>query len=743
MSEDGPMLRGSGIYTEDLPLPHGCLHAAFVRSNDAHGDLVSIDVSEAASLPGVVAVLTCDDLDVEPFSYFPELPLAEHMRRSVLASGRVRFVGEPVALVLAESREAALDAAEMVVVETDPLPAVASVDVARSANAQLVHTAAGTNVLVQLRDRSIDPLIDAAVVAAVEVDNPRLISAPLETSGIVVVPGQQAGAGDILDVWCTSQGPQGPRDHLARALGLPPERVRVRSPLVGGGFGGRGGALFEFFSIAAAALALGRPIRWIESRSELFFSMPHGRGQHHNLRIGFDTDGTITGLDAEMWCDTGAYPHMAALLAGASRRQCTGMYRVPEFSYRYGAAVTNTPGVGAYRGAGQPEVTAAIERAMDVGAELLDIDPIELRLRNLIRPEELPYETGTGITIDSGDPGYVLRHAAEIADVAGWRQEQDARRNADATCQIGIGVSCYAQTAGSGGEADAAQLELGSDGSVLISCGSQGHGQGHHSLWAALVAERVGVAIDVVRIQDGDTRAVPESQTTGGSRTAQLLGGQVAAGADVLLERAKLAAARLLEADPLDLVASENGIAVAGVPARLVSWPEVAAESDDPITVTVDVPGSGPTHPYGTHISVVEVDVETGEVRLLSHLAADDCGVVLNEESTIAQQHGGAVSGISQALFEVAQWDEDGTPRTVTFADYLIPAASDLPFIDTVRIGLPTDRNALGVRGIGENGAIGSPPAVQNAVVDALRHLGVHHIDVPLTPQRVWEALRA
>jgi carbon-monoxide dehydrogenase large subunit len=733
------MLRGTARFTEDLPVPDGCLHAAFVRSHDAHGHITSISTAEAAAMPGVAAVLTAADLAVEPFSYFPTLPLSEHMKRPVLATGKVRFVGEPVALVLADTRAAAVDAAERVVVDIEPLPAVVDLVMARSGDAPILHSSAGTNVVLDAPAAKGDPLTGSFVVAHVVAENPRLLSAPLETSGILAAP---AATGEgVLDVWAPSQGPQGPQQDLARALLLDPNDVRVRSPYVGGGFGGRGGAIFEFVAISRAALDLQRPVRWIESRSELFFSMPHGRGQTHDFSIGFDSDGTIVGFEVEMWCDTGAYPHMAAMLASASRRQCTAMYRVPRFSYVFGAVATNTPTVGAYRGAGQPEVTAAIERAMDIGAAKLGIDPIELRRRNLISTNDLPYETGTGITIDSGDPIGVLESAVAAAEVDQWRLEQAKRRAGSESLQIGIGVSCYSQTAGSGGAPDAAELELGADGSVHISCGSQGHGQGHHSLWSAIVADRIGVSAASVTVDDGDTRTVAESQTTGGSRTAQNLGGQIAAGAELLAERVKLAAAALLEADPRDLVLGPEGVSVVGVPSKLVGWDDIVADGRG-FRVSIEVPGSGPTHPYGTHVSIVEVDTETGGVQLLAHVAADDCGVVLNKASTEAQQHGGAVSGISQALFEVALWDDDGTPRNTTFADYLLPGPSELPFITTIRPGIPTERNPIGVRGIGENGAIAAPPAVQNAVIDALSHLGVTHIDMPLTPQRVWDSLR-
>ena len=773
-AEDVPMLRGTAAFTADLPVPDGCLHAVFVRSTAAHGELRSVDLREAEQAPGAVAVFDAVGLGLAPFEYYRATTLGGLMARPLLATERVRFVGEPVAVVLADSPAAALDAAELVDVDIDELPAVIDVEQA-AADEVLLFPDAETNIVRPLDPQDgggflsaptvpddpaapaaaagDDPCAGARCVVELVCENDRITSLPIEPCAVVATPfelirgtplAEGASPDCEIDIWSTGQGVHSAPYLYRRLLGVPVTAVRVREPHVGGGFGGRGDPMPEFFVVARAAQLLERPVRWAQSRQEQFVSMPYGRGQRHRIRMGFDDDGRIVGIDVVMWCDAGAYPHMAPALAAASYRQSTGLYRVPRLRYRYGAAVTNAPPVGAYRGAGQPEVNAALERAIDAGARELGMDSAEVRHRNLLRADELPFDTGTGITIDSGDPQLALSTAAELIDAPRWQQlAARCRAAGDRSSLVGIGYGCYSQTAGSGDDPDYASLELSDDGSVLVTCGSHGHGQGHHSLWAQVVSARVGVADSAVRVNDADSVTSSYGGVTGGSRTAAVLGSQIAVAATELRARICEVAGELLEASPDDIEVTPDGAHVVGVPARLATWPDIAAAAPDGISATVNERRSGPTHPYGTHAAAVEVDAETGEVTLLAFAAVDDCGRMLHEASVEGQQHGGAVAGISQALMEVARWDADGTPRTTTLADYLIPAASELPPIDTARLGIPTDRNELGVRGIGENGAIAAPPAVQNAVIDALAHLGVTHIDLPLTPQRVWEAIRA
>ncbi|WP_419553566.1 xanthine dehydrogenase family protein molybdopterin-binding subunit [Candidatus Poriferisodalis sp.] len=772
-SEDLPMLRGTATFTADLPIPDGCLHAVFVRSNVAHGELRSVDLSEAERAPGVLAVLDAPALGLAPLEYYRATTMGGQMARPLLAQDRVRLVGEPVAVVLADTPAHALDAAELVAVEIDELPAVIDVEQA-AADQVLLYPDAGTNVVRPLdppdgggflsapselddpaapaAEPGEDPCAGAHCVVELTCENDRVTSLPIEPCAIMATPfdlirgtplAQGASPDCELDIWSTGQGVHSAPYLYRRLLGVPVSAVRVREPDVGGGFGGRGDPMPEFFVVARAAQQLELPVRWVQSRQEQFVSMPYGRGQRHRIRMGFDADGRIIGIDVIMWCDAGAYPHMAPMLTEASYRQSTGLYRVPRLRYRYGSAVTNAPPTGAYRGAGQPEVNAALERAIDAGARKLGLDPAEVRRGNLLRADELPYDTGTGITIDSGDPHRSFDTAQQLIDASRWQALAAERRIAgDRSALIGVGYGCYSQTAGSGDDPDYASLELGADGSVLVTCGSHGHGQGHHSLWAQITSARVGIAPGAVRVNDADS-ATSFGGVTGGSRTASVLGSQIADAATELRSRICEVAGELLEASPDDISLTPDGAHVAGVPSRLTSWTDIAAAAPEGISATADEQRSGPTHPYGTHAAAVEVDAETGRVTLLAFAAVDDCGRMLHEASVEGQQHGGAVAGISQALMEAGQWDADGTPRTTTLMDYLIPAAPDVPPIDTARLAIPTDRNELGTRGIGENGAIAAPPAVQNAVIDALAHLGVTHIDIPVTPQRVWEAVNA
>ncbi|MCP5027674.1 MAG: xanthine dehydrogenase family protein [Actinomycetia bacterium] len=731
-AENEPFVTGAAQFLADLPASDS-LHACFVRSTVAHGDLIAVDTAAATSHPGVVAIFAATDLELPPFRYFEATP--EAMARPPLASDRVRHVGDPIAVVVADSPAAAADAAELVVVEIDPLPALIDPHEAGRADALPLFPAHGTNWVFEPDEAPLeDVLADATVAAEERVTCPRVASAPLECSGILVRPD-----GDRLDTWVTSQGVHIVRDELAAALSRPPETLRVRSPMVGGGFGGRAHIPIEFVAVAAAADHLDRPVRWIETRTENLLTMAQGRGQVHDITVGLDADGLIVGVRARMVADAGAYPHMAPILAGASRRQCTGPYRVPRFDYRYGAVATNTPPVGAYRGAGQPEVTSALERAIDRGALGLGLDPAKVRRRNLLNPSDLPWSTGTGITIDSGDHRAALERALDLIGYDDIRRRQQAPGHP----LVGIGLSCYSQTSGSGTDPEYGALTINDEGQAIITCGSPGQGQGHHSLWAEIADAVLGVGLDRVTVIDADSDAAPSGLTTGGSRTAQNLGPLIEHLAGDTLNQGRALAAERLEVDPADLVVGAGGLQVAGVPASLVSWADLAAAAGpDGVGSVRNERPSGPTHPYGTHVSVVEVDPDTGGVALVRHLAVDDCGVVMNPASVTGQQHGGSVSGIAPVLWEAMAWDGNGNPRTATFVDYLLPAASELPFLEVDVPAIPSTRNPVGARGIGENGCIAATAAVLNAVVDALRPLGVSHLDLPLTPEKVWGAIR-
>jgi carbon-monoxide dehydrogenase large subunit len=735
--EDVGLATGRTAFLADLPFTG--LHAVFVRSTVAHGVIRSIDADDALALPGVVAVETADSLGLAPFQHFAQLDPSHS--RCPLARDRVRYVGEAVAVVVARTPAAAVDAAEVVVVDVDDLP----VTVAPDPSAPPLYAGSGTNEVHPLGDADApDPTDGAELLVEMSLANPRVASAPLEPDVVVVRPGS------TLDVWCTTQGVHQVRDGLARILGREPSTVRVRTAAVGGGFGGRIGVTVELVVLARLAVALGEPVRWVQSRNENLTGMPQGRGVWSQVRLGVDRDGTLRGIDVDATADAGATAHMSALLMASMRRQVVGLYRIPRLRWRSRGLLTNTTPVGAYRGAGQPEANHARERVLDVAARRLGIDPIELRRHNLLRRAELPADQPGGVTYDDADPVTALDRAVELAAVDRWRAVQAERRAAGAIRELGIGVACYAQTSGRGTPPDAASVRVEIDGRVLVACGSPSQGQSHAATWRALVAERLGVAPSLVEVVDRDTAAIDQGASTGGSSSSQVLGSLVVSACDDLVEAARSLAAARLEVAPDDLVVVEAGfgleagLAVAGVPTSRVTWTDLAATTESHcLQAATHGSVDGEAHPYGTHVSVVEVDVETGEIVLLTHTAVDDCGVVLQPAFVAGQQHGGSAAGIGQALFEHVAHADDGTPLTSSFLFYLLPSAADLPPIDAATMSTPTLRNALGTRGIGENGCNGATAAVHNAVIDAIAPYGVEHLDLPLTPERVWAACRS
>ena len=711
--EDPALLRGQSIFLADISAPD-TLHASFVRSTLPSGRLVSIETAAATAAPGVVAVWTAHDLDLPPFMSFPKL--GEEWARPLLAAETVEHVGDPVAVVAAETVEQALDAAELVVVEIDTTEPV------------LDARASTVEVGCRPAPHDDDVFASADVVVSTPIANQKVASVPLENSGILVKPTDHG-----LDVYCTSQGSHGVRDEMARALGLDASAIRVRTPAVGGGFGGRGTAPLEFHVVAAIALSCGRPMRWIESRSENFVVMPHGRGHDRDMTLAATAAGRFVAVRSHAIADTGAYAHMAAGIAPGSARFAPGAYDIAHVESSYSTVITNTTWVGAYRGAGQPEAIAAIERLVDMCAAELDVDPVELRRRNLATP---PHRTATGFTYDSGDYRARLAEALDLVDEPKVRAEQARRREAGEQRALGLGVASYVQITARG-DADVGAVDVRDDGSVTLRVGSASHGQGHRTAFALIVADVLGVQPDVVQLVASDTDATATGLGTGGSRSLQLVGSALHEAAKIVLAEARDRAAELLEAPADDIVVADSGLTVTGVPAATVPWSELA-----PLSAQVDFAPEAPNHPNGTHISIVEVDTETGAVTVLEHVAVDDCGRVIDAPSVEGQQHGGSAAGISQAVFEGIVYSDDGVPLTTNLLDYGLPSAAEFPMFTTATADETTDANPLGARGIGENGAIAATPAVQNAVVDAVAHLGVRHIDLPLTPERVWTAIR-
>ncbi|MCK4178094.1 xanthine dehydrogenase family protein molybdopterin-binding subunit [Aciditerrimonas ferrireducens] len=735
--EDPRLLTEGGRYVDDLRL-EGAVHAHFVRAPLAHGEIRGIDVEEARRAPGVVAVLTAEDLGLGPLPVMGPPPMA----RPPLATGRVRFAGEPVAVVVAETRAQAVDAAELVGVDLEPLPAL--VDPERAlAGEVLLFPEAGTNVCGEVApgpDDEAELFAGCDVVVRQRIVNQRLAPCPLEVRGAAAAVGEDGR----LTLWMTTQHPHGDRDAVAAALGLEPSALRVVAPDVGGGFGSKIATYPEQIVVAALARRLGRPVRWTETRSESMLNLGHGRAQIQQVAIGGTRDGRVLALSLEVLQDAGAYPALGAFLPNLTRMMATGVYDVPKVRFRATSVVTTTTPVVAYRGAGRPEAAAAIERAMDLFAAEIGMDPAEVRRRNFVAPDRFPYTTRVGTTYDSGDYPGALTRLLDALDYPALRAEQARRRAEGSTRQLGIGLSTYVEVTGAVPGAELGAVEVRSDGTAVVRAGTFSHGQGHATAFAMLVADRLGIPLERIEFRQGDTDEVPRGMGTYGSRSLQSGGVAVVQAAEAVLAEARRLAAERLEANPEDIVADQQGrgLHVAGAPARTVGWDEVVAAAGGRLVQEVDFAPPGPTFPFGAHAAVVEVDVETGAVRVVRMVAVDDAGTLLNPLLAAGQVHGGLAQGVAQALLEEFVYDDDGNPLTANLADYPMVSATELPSFERIVMETPTPLNELGAKGIGESGTIGSTPAVQNAVCDALAHLGVRHLDMPTRPERVWRALQ-
>jgi aerobic carbon-monoxide dehydrogenase large subunit len=739
-TEDPGLLTGSRKYLADLELPNR-LHAVFVRSDVAHGTIVAIHADDARAMPGVVEILTAAELGVAPHHGFATVH--DDFARPPLADGRVRFVGEPIAVVLAESFEAGEDAAAAVWVEVDPLPALVSAEDALAEDAPLIFVEHGSNQALVLVDRHRADVDAAEMVVRGRYVNQRMAVVPMEPDCCAA----EIGDDGRLTFWASTQMPHALHGQLAAALGMEPADLRVVTPQVGGGFGGKAGIHPEYTVVAAATRRTGRPVVWVPPRSDDMKALPHSRGQIQYVELGCTRDGDFTGLRVHLVGDAGAYPSVGAYLPGGTRRMAQGTYAFPAIEFHVAVAVTNSTPMGAYRGAGRPEATALLERLVDQAALELGMDPIEIRRRNFLGDDVFPFRTLTGNVYDSGRYTLPLDRAAEVAGYERLRAQQAERRASGDHRLLGIGVAAYVEITAGGGAEEFGAVEVHEDGSATIYAGTQSHGQGHQTAYAMLVADQTGIPVDRITLVDGDTDRVPTGGGTGGSRSLQLGGSAVRGATEVMVEQAKRLAARLLEADPADIVVDTAmaTVGVAGVPAQALGWGELAAravEADEPLHGEFDFHQDGATFPFGAHIAVVEVDAETGKVTLLRHVAVDDCGTVLAPLLVEGQQHGGIAAGMGQALFEEVIFDDDGNPVTSNLADYGIPTAAELPFFEVHSTETPTPLNPLGAKGIGEAATIGATPAVQNAVIDAVAHLGVRHIDLPCTPERVWSAIR-
>ncbi|RSD23807.1 xanthine dehydrogenase family protein molybdopterin-binding subunit [Amycolatopsis eburnea] len=769
--EDERLITGRTRWTDNIALP-GMLHMAVLRSPFAHAKIVSIDTSAAKSAPGVVAVFTAKDLDPDSSIGMPcAWPITPDMkapRRPVLAADQVNFAGEGVAVVVARSSAEAHDALEEIDVEYDELPVILDMEAAIAEGAPLVHEDQGSNTSAVWKFDSAEAgtggnveeaISSAEVVVKRRFRQQRLVPAFMEPRACVVDP-----TGTQITMWSATQIPHILRVMSALTLGIPEHKLRVIAPDVGGGFGGKIGVLPEEMMSLLVAQKLGKPVKWNESRSETMLAAHHGRDQIQDITISATRDGQVTGLKVELLANLGAYnglvgtgvPILGAFMFNA-------IYKIPAYHFACTNVYTTTTLTDAYRGAGRPEATFAIERIMDELAVELGMDPLELREKNWIKHEEFPFTTVCGLTYDSGNYEAATAKAKQLFDYDGLRAEQEKRRASGDKVQLGIGISTFTEMCGlapsrvlgsldyGAGGWEHASIRMLPTGKVEVITGASAHGQGHETAWSQIVADQLGVAFEDVEIIHGDTQSSHKGMDTYGSRSLVVGGIAIVKAAEKVVAKAKPIAAHLLECAEDDLEFANGKFTVKGTDSSTgiadIALAVFAAHNlPDGIEPSLDSDATFDpenfSYPHGTHLCAAEVDTETGRIKLRSYVCVDDVGVAVNPLIVEGQVHGGLAQGIAQALFEGTEHDESGTLTTGTFADYLLPSAADLPSFTTDRTETPSTTNPLGAKGVGEAGTIASTPAVVNAVIDAVRHFGVNDIEMPLTPMRVWHAMR-
>ncbi len=759
----------------------------FVRSPMAHATVSAIDTSAAIAAPGVVGVFTAADVDVFPAGGFAP-GIGSIFAQPLLAESRVRYVGEPVAAVVAESAPAAVDAAELVVVDLEPLPAVIDLDDALAGSTLLFDGSTmprlqpgapepeptGSNVVLTVgptgSDGTVDgspvdssPIDGAPVVVSLQAMNPRMSPAPIEARSMTcwwspVGSPTAAGSADggdqpVLTVWASTQRPHGARNELAKLYELDPESIVVIAPDVGGGFGGKNSRTAEEWVLPFIARRVGRPVTWIEERSEYLAGATQGRGERFDLVLGGTDDGRITGLRIDMVKDCGAYPITGAVLPGGyTAPNASGPYAIGHVEFTARCVVTNQAPISAFRGAGRAPLIAALERLIDRYAATIGVDPADVRRRNLVAPSQMPYQTPTGGRYDDADYPAALEKVLALVDYERLRTEQVTRRTGPGAGDrlLGIGLGCYNHmTVGGGGEE--ASVTVLADGGAQVVTGSTTQGHGHDATWAQLTSDVLGIPVERIEVIEGRTDLIATGVGAVGSRSLQTAGIAVHRSAIAVRERGTRVAAELLEAAEADVVLDRGAgrFHVVGTPARSVGWVEIAAAATTLAPAVelscgelYETEGRN-SYPSGAHVAVVEVDPETGAVDLRRFVAVDDAGTVVNPRIVEGQLHGGIASGVGQALGEAVHYDRAGNLLTATFLDYAMVTADELPSFEIEPVAVPTSFNELGVKGVGESGTVGATGAVQNAIVDAVGHLGVTHIDLPCTAERVWAAIRA
>jgi len=768
--EDSALLTGEAKFIDDLQIP-GALWVACVRSPHAHARIGGIDASAALAIDGVVAVYSGDDLADAWAAPLPcAWPVTEDMKNPAhhpVAQGKANYAGDIVAVVVAESRYAAADGLEGVVVDYEPLDAVVTIEDAET-DRVVIHESEGTNVsyvwpLVPDPDAVEAAFADAAYHVTETFVHQRLIPTAMEPRGVAAVPAPHNG--DMI-LYSSTQIPHILKVMAASTLGLPEQKVRVIAPSVGGGFGCKLNVYAEEIICMALAQRHGVPVRWTEGRTEAAGSTIHGRAQRQTIELAADADGKLTAVRATLLADMGAYLQLVAPgvpLLGAFLYH--GLYDVPAYSFTCKSVFTNLTPTDAYRGAGRPEATYAIERAMDALAVVVGVGPDEIRSRNFIPTEKFPYDSPAGLTFDSGNYQPTLDRAKELVDWDGRRAEQAERRAAGATTHLGLGISSYVEMCGLAPSRTLAALNYGAGGwesatvRILPTCkvqvvtGVTPHGQGHETCWSMIVADQLGIDPDDVEVLHSDTAISPLGMDTYGSRSLAVGGTAIWMATEKVIDKARAIAAHMLEANADDLEFAGGTFSVRGSPDQVVPLAGVAfgaftahdlpdgMEPNLQAQVTFDP--SNFVFPFGTHIAVVEVDEATGAVELLDYAAVDDCGNQINPLIVEGQLHGGIVQGIAQALWEDAAYDADGQCRAANLADYLVPSAAECIDMKLDYTVTPSPSNPMGVKGIGEAGTIASTPAVMNAVVDALRPMGITDITMPASPMTVRRAIEA
>jgi aerobic carbon-monoxide dehydrogenase large subunit len=755
--EDPALVTGAGRYTADIPL-EGAATMSFARSPYAHARVKRIDASAALAARGVLTVFTLDDLRSLVKLPLPVIAEADggafeevfSTERFPLAGDRVRHVGDPVAVVIASDPYAAADGASLVAVDYEPLEPLSSPDRALSKDAPSLHDSPNGNraFVWTLNGGDVEGAFErAARVVELDATIQRLVPNAMEPRAVAARFDRETG----FTLWSATQIPHLLRNHLAEILGVERQSIRVIAPEVGGGFGAKCNVYGEEVLALVLARHLMRPVRWAATRSEDYFATTHGRDQRGVLKLAADAEGKVTAADLSLVMDCGAYHSRATPgIPPLTGLMMTGCYDIASARARAVGVFTNKVWSEPYRGAGRPEAAYLIERGMDVLAAELGMDPVEIRRRNFVPPERFPYRTATGLTYDSGAYERALDEALKRVDYTRYREEQRRRREEGGNL-LGIGIACYVEICGFG-PWELGSVKVGGDGKTTVLTGTSPHGQGHETSWAQIAADTLQIPLEDIVVLHGDTAVVPRGIGTYGSRSAPVGGAAVLESSVSVREGAKEIAGHLLEAAAADIALEDGRFHVVGVPGRSVTWSAVASfgnseEAPEPLrkklTAETDFHPKGETYPFGAHVSVVEIDIETGEIRILRFLTVDDCGRVINPLLVEGQIHGGIAQGIGQALFEGAFHDEQGNLITGNLMEYAVPRAESLPSFECHRTETETPLNPLGAKGVGEAATIGSTPAVVNAVVDALAHRGIRHIDTPITPEKIWKLLRS